>query len=471
MATFRLPPAERPSSAMKILGAGLRHDFVWIGFAVVATLAAATALAMHVKPLYRAQSTLLVLLGSEYTYRSAPGEAPSNAGALNRDQILRTEIEILQEDDLHRDVVLAIGADTLYPSLAKPAGDTFEASSLFAQAVAQVRTLVDGPQAAVPKVVDPVAKAVMRLDANLSFQAIKDGNGIEMTFSHEDPVLASRVLQLLEDDYLKRRRELFFSHDRKILDQEVDTIKQKLADADQRILEAKQSVGVDDYVARRAILQNEQGALETDLRLARNQADQNTARISQLDQQVSGLSPVYQTLSNPLMLQLTEQRHKAAVDLQASKTQATRDAAHLADVGVALQQINVSEHTIERLTRDRDVLVEAYKAADKVRSEKALAEDVESLGRDNVRVLQSPRPPAMPTSIRSLILLSGAVVACLVAALVSLLLHSCRRVYLLPEALEQETGLRVILSVPNSKLLARRTFRVDPFEGCDWGGR
>ena len=61
--------------------------------------------------------------------------------------------------------------------------------------------------------------------------------------------------------------------------------------------------------------------------------------------------------------------------------------------------------------RDRDVLVEAYKAADKVRSEKALAEDVEDLGRDNVRVLQAPRPPATPTSMRMLILLAGSVLA------------------------------------------------------------
>ena len=121
--------------------------------------------------------------------------------------------------------------------------------------------------------------------------------------------------------------------------------------------------------------------------------------------------------------------------------------------------------------RDRDVLVEAYKAADKVRSEKALAEDVEDLGRDNVRVLQAPRPPATPTSMRMLILLAGSVLACLVAAFTSLILHSSRRVYLVPEALEQDTGLRVILNVPNSKLLAHQTVPANPFEGCDWGGR
>ena len=471
MATFRLAPAERPFSTTRVLVAGLRHDVFLIGLAAALTLAAAIGLAFHTKPLFQSHSTLLVLLGSEYTYRSAPGEAPSTAGALNREQILRTEIEILQEEDLHRNVVKMIGVGVLYPSLVKPPAAEPEAVSLFAQTMARLRALVKVPSATPAKVIDPVERALMRMDGNLTFTAVKDGNGIEMTFSHEDPVLAARVLELLEEQYLKRRRELYLDHDKSIIDHDVNAMKQQLAEADQRILEAKQFAGVDDYLARRAILQNQQGLLETDLRAARDQADQNSARIIQFEQQIQGLSQVYQTLSNPVMLTLTEGRQKALVELQANKTQAARDTAHLAEVAAGLQQINVYEHTIERLVRDRDVLVEAYKAADKVRSEKALAEDVEDLGRDNVRVLQAPRPPSMPTSMRMLILLAGSVLACLVAALTSLVLHSFRRVYLVPEALEQDTGLRVILNVPNSKMLAHQTVHANPFEGCDWGGR
>ena len=198
---------------------------------------------------------------------------------------------------------------------------------------------------------------------------------------------------------------------------------------------------------------------ETELRTARDQVDQNTARLAQLDQQMRNLPGAYQTLVNPLMLHMQQERSKALVNLEVNKTQAARDLAHLSEVAASLQDVTTQEHQISQLTRDRDVLVEALKAADKVRNEKIIAEGIENSDRENVRVLQVPRVPMLPKSSRSLILMAGIILGAVAGAAVGLILHATRRVYLLPEAVERDTNLRVILTVPESRALVTGTMR------------
>jgi uncharacterized protein involved in exopolysaccharide biosynthesis len=461
----------RQTSGTAMLLASLRHDRAWIVLGVVITLAIAGFAAFAVKPAYQARSTLLVMLGSEYTYRTVPGQQANMAGALNRDQILRTEIEILEEDDLHRIVIGAIGATTLYPELIAPPGLLSRASTLVKGVLVPLGESLGIPEPAQsePRAVDSVEMALARLDSHLNYQAIKDGNGIELTFSHEDPVMAARVLQLLEQNYLLRRRELYLTEQGQAVNTEVEVIRKNLKAADDRLLDYKRLTRVDDYQARRAILQNQQGALETELRTARDQADQNAARIAQLDQQIHSLPGAYQSLVNPLMLQMQQERNKALIELQTNKTQVARDLTHLGEVSAGLQDITTQERQIDQLTRDRDMLAEAFKAADKVRNETTIAERVENSGRENVRVLQVPRVPVVPASSRKLILLAGAVLSALVGAAIALILHATRRVYLLPEAVERDVNLRVILTVPESGTLATTTMRLLEGPSANWG--
>ena len=461
----------RQMTSTTMLLASLRHDRAWIALAVALTIAIAGIAAWSITPVYQARSTLLVMLGSEYTYRTVPGEQANNAGGLNRDQILRTEIEILEEDDLHRMVIRTIGATTLYPSLSPTPGSVSRFSAFAKGVLDPVRKQLGLPELeqAQPHAMDPVEQALVRLNANLSYLAVKDGNGIELTFSHEDPAMAARVLQLLEEVYLVRRRELYLTQEGRLVRIEVDAIRKSLKEADDKLLDYKRLSGGGDYLVRRVILQNQQGVFETELRTARDQADQNTTRLVQLDQQMRSLPGTYQTLVNPLMLQMQQDRSKALINLETSRTQAARDLTHLGEVAASIKEIATQEHQVEQLTRDREVLVEALKAADKVRNEKTIAESIENSGRENVRVLQVPRAPMLPKSSRSLILAGGIILGAVVGAAVGLILHATRRVYLLPEAVERDTNLRVILTIPESRALATGTMRLIRGPSGRWG--
>ncbi len=455
MTTLPLETSHKPDVALPILLASLRHDRSSMVVWGLATLLAAVLLAFVTAPLYRAESTLLVLLGSEYTYRTVAGENMNPAGALSREQILRTEIEILQEDNLHRDVIRAIGAGTLYPELLAPPGALARLKTSVIDAMGRLGESVGAGVAAPKRPVDLTEAALLQLDSHLGFLAVKDGNAIELTFAHRDPVLAARVLSLLEDEYLRRRRELYLTQEGALVSQEVELTRQKLEAADARLSQFKKERGIDDYLGRRAILQQQQGAVETDLRLARNQIDQNVARIAQLDGQVRNFPGVFNTLTNPLMLQVQLERSKTQAELQAARAQASVDASHLGAISASLAKLNDDEQQLNRFTLARDILVDDYRASSKIRNERAVTESVEMNRKDNVRVLQEPRAPLLPQSTRMLILAAGIVLALLVAGAVGLFKHFMRRTYLVPEALESDTGVRVLISIPESRALSR----------------
>src|SRR3569833_290206 len=72
------------------------------------------ALLMHSK--YAATTSLVVTLGPEYTFRPEAGATSMVNSTIDREQMLRTEIEILQSPALQEDVIRAVGLERLYPN-------------------------------------------------------------------------------------------------------------------------------------------------------------------------------------------------------------------------------------------------------------------------------------------------------------------------------------------------------------------
>ena len=66
-------------------------------------------------------------------------------------------------------------------------------------------------------------------------------------------------------------------------------------------------------------------------------------------------------------------------------------------------------------------------------------------------MIQPPRVPALPQATRRLILLAGIVVSMLLSICSILMSHFFRAIYLRPEALEMDTGLTVLASVPDGR--------------------
>ena len=108
---------------------------------------------------------------------------------------------------------------------------------------------------------------------------------------------------------------------------------------------------------------------------------------------------------------------------------------------------------MHQLERNRAILEYNFRAVSKILDERRTIESVEANRESSVRVIQPPRVPALPQPTRRLILIAGVVVSLLLSIGSILMAHFFRAIYLRPEALEMDTGLTVLASVPEMRAL------------------
>jgi uncharacterized protein involved in exopolysaccharide biosynthesis len=113
--------------------------------------------------------------------------------------------------------------------------------------------------------------------------------------------------------------------------------------------------------------------------------------------------------------------------------------------------LDADESQLHNLERNRAILEDNYRAVTKILDERQTVEAVESHRESSVRVIQPPRVPALPQPTRRLILMAGIVVSMLLSIGSILMSHFFRAIYLRPEALEMDTGLTVLTSVPEMR--------------------
>ena len=447
--------APRRDPTGKLLLASFRHDRRWMMMAAAAVIAGTVGVAMSIPKSYRADSNLLVLLGSEYTYRSSAGENMNVSNALDREQILRTEIAILEVPDLHRQVIQDIGVARVYPELLRPPGLSARAREAAVDLLSSISISLGFGKIELAQEpaqhADPLDAAVLQMDKDLTLQAVKSGNAINISYTNADPQIAADVINRLEAAYIQKRRSLYTSHDAQLVNAQVDQLRGALDAAERRLADFKLTSGISDLAARRGVLITQQGQLEADLRTSNGLYEQDSARLAQLDRQLSTLSDAYRTPMNPVMVQLQWELARVRAEMLGVKAQAANTSKSLADVNAKLKTLDGSEQQMAELQRGRDVLADNYRAAVKVRDERQLSENVETNRASNVRVLQPAVVPTEAIPYRHMLGLAGLLVAPLVAFGVGLLMHFFRRGYLLPEAVEADTGLRVLMTVADRR--------------------
>ncbi|MGD0106782.1 MAG: hypothetical protein ABSC06_22500, partial [Rhodopila sp.] len=123
-------------------------------------------------------------------------------------------------------------------------------------------------------------------------------------------------------------------------------------------------------------------------------------------------------------------------------------AAQLTAMNKQVDGLDAEESQLHRLERNRAILEDNYEAVSKILDERRTVEAVEAHRESSVRVIQPPRVPTLPQPTRRLILMAGIVTSMLLSVGSILASHFFRAVYLRPEALEMDTGLTVLSSVP-----------------------
>ena len=466
-------------------------------------------IALTVEPDYRAKSSLLVLLGTEHSFRPPAGQQFLNSGGVDSEQVLRTEASILASDDLHRSVIRELGVEHLYPKLLKPPSTLsrwMQAAKLWL-AETTGNTALNSPDGTKD---DPLARAVDLFARNLTINVDKKSSVIELYFNNPDPTMASDALKVLEKDYFELRTKLYGDVQAPIVKVQQENVGKQLADADTALAAFKQQHDISSFTDRRTILLKQQGDLETALAKSESTIAEQEARLKQLNQQLGAVtgskkgtpnasaalqgmvqayrqrqadaqthyrgSPAVDEARRQMLERETDiakmqstqafatqtDRNKTEADLRASLSGHDTIEAQLDAINKQIDALDKEELQLHTLERNRGILEDNFKAVSKILDERQVVETVETHRQSSVRVVQPPRVPAFPQPLRRLILIAAAVISVLLAAAVTLLSHFFRASYLRPEALEFDTGLAVLASVPETKLLGRSNLLVTP---------
>ncbi|MBN8874198.1 MAG: hypothetical protein J0H67_15290 [Rhodospirillales bacterium] len=494
-----------PGIMLRDLMLSFHHSRRLIYLLVACVMVGSVAIALQIEPSYQAKSSLLVLMGTEHTYRPAAGEQFMNSGGADKEIVLRTEADILSSDDLHRAVIKQVGVDKLYPKMLEPPG---EFTQLVDEGKAYVGELLGMPHLAKGAGdADPISRALVKFNANLGVGVDRKSSVIGLSFTHTDPKIAAEVLRILEDQYFALRTKLFNDVQAPIVLRQQQEVGAQLAAADDALAKFKQEHDISSYTERRAIVMKQQGELETELTKLESRAAEQQARVAELDKQLAVAtggradaaaalqamvnayqkrqqdatttyrgSPAYDEARNQAMARQTDvaslkakhafeiqtERNKADSDLRAAV--AGRDAVRtqLAALKQQIDRLDGEETTLHQLERNRTVLEDNYKSVSKILGDRTVIENVEASRESSVRVIEPPRPPAMPRPLRRLIVIGGALLSVILAVGVTLMSHFFRSIYLRPEALELDTGLPVLASVPETRALARSAILIGP---------
>lgn len=468
-----------------------------IGLIFFCIMALCVVIAVQVQPDYKAKSSLLVLLGTEHTFRPAAGQQMMNTGGVDSEQVLRTESSILSSDDLHRTVIREIGIDKMYPKLLEKPGPVEKWMQDVKQFITDSLGMTE--KTAASDSPDPMVRAVDIFARNLTITVDKKSSVIGLDFTNPNKNVSADALRILESQYLVLREKLYGDVQAPIVQVQKDAVGKQLADADTALQTFKQQHDISNFAERRAILLKQQGDLETALTKSEAAIAEQSAKLTQLNQQLGtvagnkkgapnassalqGMVQAYRQREEDAQtryrgspavdearrqaleretdiarMQATQaygvqaDRNKTEADLRASLAGHDAIAAQLTALNKGVSALDADEAQLHQLERNRAILEDNYRAVTKILDERTTVEAVQAHRESSVRVIQPPRVPAVPQPTRRLILMAGLVVSVLLSIGSILMSHFFRAIYLRPEALEMDTGLTVLASVPEMR--------------------
>ena len=137
---------------------------------------------------------------------------------------------------------------------------------------------------------DPMSKAIEQFSRNLTMTIDKKSSVIGLEFTNPNKTLSAEALRVLEAQYLDLRAKLYGDVQAPIVQVQQDAVGKQLAAADAALQTFKQQHDISNFAERRAILLKQQGELESALTKSEATIAEQTARLTQLTQQLGAVA-------------------------------------------------------------------------------------------------------------------------------------------------------------------------------------
>lgn len=475
--------APRPGLAVTIRELATPVFYHWrkalIAFLIPVLLALAAA--SLAKPVYTAQSRLLILLGDEYVFRRSVGDDPNGSiPTFDRAQIVHAEMEILGSRELREKTLNQIGLARVYPKVG------------------------DGPAG--------MNRALEQLGRDLIIENIPQSNTIEVRLRHGDPRVAADFVNMLVRNYIADRREIFQRSDSAAVTDQQRELSGQLAATEAQIADLSNRYSIGDFDQEVQAVQQQQTTLTAQLSAQDQQIATAAARADRLADQLRSSAPVIPlntdearsqqvtTLTQNLMLLRERQRVAAAryadgyplvvelnrqiAELEAQiaaappsqtdlvrsgpnpvsqqiETQLATTRGELAGLRSGRAQVDKAltesrtrlAHLVEigpryrELVRQRTLTETAYRSVAGNAEDTRLQNSIAGANA-NVRVIEAAQPPTKARTGRLLILAAGLLVGILAALAVIIVSAAASPVMLTPRDVETRLRTPVLAAVP-----------------------
>jgi polysaccharide chain length determinant protein (PEP-CTERM system associated) len=228
----------------------------------VVTVSTVGFVTLLLKPTYEASSQLLVKVGRENIYVPTVPASGNHTPIIsaNRDGQINSEIEILKSRLLAEEVIKSLGLRNIYRELNEGLGGQDS----------------------------PLGKAILEFRKALTVEGIRKSDVIEVRFKHEDPQMASNIVNTLSKLYLDRhvqvfkspQSSLFFQHQRNIL-------REKLMQAETNLKDFKKQYDLSSLEQQRTLLLKQEADLRASLNQTLSQEAETENRLSELRMQLA----------------------------------------------------------------------------------------------------------------------------------------------------------------------------------------
>ena len=253
---FEQQPSHSGMNLYDILFMLFRHKWKIISFGLGGILAAA-AVYLFFPPAYESNAKLFVryvLDQSAVDGIDAQIKTPNPAN----DPLISSEVEILNSQDLAREVAQAIGVDKILPQA--------------------------GPKATLEQAVQTISKS-------LDVSAVKGANIIQVSFTSRNPELPEPVLKELVKRYFDKHIEVHRSTDAfEFVTKETDQLRARLNQTEDELKHLKDKAGIISLTESKTALAAELGKAQQELDTAEADAAAQKTRVEALEKSLAIVS-------------------------------------------------------------------------------------------------------------------------------------------------------------------------------------
>jgi len=207
-------------------------------------------------PVYEARSTVLIKVGREYISNAEVGNTRALL-SLEQQEVLNSEIQILSNRELIEKVVTLLKVEALYPKLAKKTTSK----------------------------ISPREASILQVEKHLTVSGVKKSNVIEVSFQHEDPQVAAKVVNLLVELFREKHLKVFSDPQSTFLEKQLQIYRTKLGMSEESMQSFKQGNQVFSLDEQRSLLLKQRTELDSTLKNTDHRIDELREKLRSLSNQ------------------------------------------------------------------------------------------------------------------------------------------------------------------------------------------